>query len=296
VVRASPARGALALGASAVVDAGVAAAVVAGARVDATLALYLAFFGLCAVVGLWMLMAPARLVIGPEGVTERVLGATKLYRWSEVYDFRPAMIGLTSMTVGFSFTAERPGWAPLRRLNQALSGVPDSLNAGWEVGPLALAELLNASRERWLDTAAARAPRLAPPIPEGAAGARMNRKVFATAWALLAGAAGALTFVPQIGDSALILVLLFGARLNAARLHDIGVSGWWQLALYAAQGAAAATALAWRAEPEVTLGALALLQLAFTAALTGIPGDPAPNHFGPAPGQATPLVTAEAFR
>jgi uncharacterized membrane protein YhaH (DUF805 family) len=124
----------------------------------------------------------------------------------------------------------------------------------------------------------------------------MNRKVFATAWALLAGAAGALTFVPQIGDSALILVLLFGARLNAARLHDIGVSGWWQLALYAAQGAAAATALAWRAEPEVTLGALALLQLAFTAALTGIPGDPAPNHFGPAPGQATPLVTAEAFR
>ena len=295
VVRASPARGALALGASAVVDAGVAAAVVAGARVDATLALYLAFFGLCAVVGLWMLMAPARLVIGPEGLTERVLGAVKLYRWSEVYDFRPAMIGLTSTTVGFSFTAQRPGWAPLRRLNQALSGVADSLNAGWEIEPLALAQLLNASRERWLDTAGT-ARFAAPPIPEGAAGARMNRKVYAVAWTVLGGAAGALTFVPQIGDSALILVLIFGARLHAARLHDIGVSGWWQLALYALQGAAAVIALTWRAEPEVILGALAVLQLAFTAGLSGIPGDPAPNPFGPAPGQATPLVTAEAFR
>jgi uncharacterized membrane protein YhaH (DUF805 family) len=299
VVKASPLRGALALGAAALVDTVVAGAVVAGTKVDATLFFYLGFFGLCGGAGLWMLMAPARLVIGPEGLTERVLGRAKLFAWSEVYDFRPAVIGLASRTVGFSFAAERPGRGWLRRLNRALSGVEEQLNAGWEIEPAALAELLNAAREHWLESqpaGRAKLPLAAPPIPEGFAGARMNRQVFAAAFAWLVAAAGALTLIPEVGDTAWILVTLFGVRLYAARLHDIGRSGWWQAGLYAAQACALVAALA-RITPLVTaFEVAATLQLAAAALLCALPGDRTANHFGPAPGQASPLVTSEAFR
>jgi uncharacterized membrane protein YhaH (DUF805 family) len=291
VVRASPARGALALGGAALLDTAVAAAVVMGARLDATLVLCLGFFGLCAAAGVWMLMAPAKLVIGPDGLTERVLGASKLYRWSEVYDFRPAMIGLASRTVGFSFTPERTkrGW--LARLNHALSGVDEQLNAGWEIAPAELAELLNAARERYLAAGAQPAP-----LPEGYAGARLNRATFAAFFVWLVAGVGALTLIPGVGDAAWILVPLFGARLFAVRLHDFGRAGWWQLLLCAAQTAAIAAALAWRSDATAAFELAAILQLGAAAALCCPPGDPGPNRYGSAPGQASPLVMAEAFR
>ena len=300
-------RGALALAGAALVDCAVTAAVMVGARIDTTLVLCLAFFGLCAAAGLWMLMAPARLVIGPQGVAERVLGSEKLFGWSEVYDFRPAIIGLTSRTVGFSFTPERAGkrgW--LARLNRALSGVEEQLNAGWELAPAELAQLLNAAREHYLSPSPQSGEGGPPssnggrgaaaPLPEGYAGARMNRQVFAAFFVWLVAGAGALTFVPGLGNAAWILAPLFGARLFAARLHDFGRTGWWQLLLYTAQASSVIAALAWRRDPTGAFELAAILQLGAAAALACIPGDGAPNRYGPAPGQASPMVMAEAFR
>jgi len=298
VVRASPARGALALGGAALVDTAIAAAVIGGARLDATLAVYLGFFGLCAAAGLWMLMAPARLIVGPEGVTERVLGRAKHFAWSQIHDFRPTVIGLATRTVGFSFVAERRGHQWLARLNRALCGVEAQLNAGWEIEPAALAQLLNGARERWLlATPGARAsPHAPPPLDDGFAGARMSRSVFAAAFVWLIAGAGALTFIPAVGASAWILVALFGVRLFAARLHDLGRCGWWQIGLYGAQGLAIAADLSWRAGATGGFEIAAILELAAAAALATLPGGAAANRYGPAPGQASPLQMSEAFR
>jgi hypothetical protein len=122
-----------------------------GAAALSQLAFGLVFFGLCAAVGLAMVIWPSRLELGPAGLTQRVMWRIQRYAWSDICDFRPASLGVGAKTVSFSFTAARP--AGPRQVNTAVAGAQASLQAGWEVDPATLADLLNQARERWLKPA-----------------------------------------------------------------------------------------------------------------------------------------------
>jgi uncharacterized membrane protein YhaH (DUF805 family) len=294
ILKARPARGALALGGSALMDALVVAAVlIAGAKVDLALLFYFAFFAVGCAAGLWMLMAPAQLVLDRDGLCERVLWRTRRFGWGEIYDFQPAVIGLMATTVGFNFTDQRPR-SPVRWLSSAISGVQESLNAGWEMDPRALASLLNSARSRWVGATAASDTAAAPAA--GFAGARMDRRMFACLAGLIAPSALALSAIPLVGGSAWVVAALFGVRIYAARLHDIGRSGWWQLGIYGLLGALALSSLAGLIPAHLALMIAAALQVAATLALCLTPGEARANRFGPAPGQPSALALAEPFR
>jgi hypothetical protein len=294
ILKARPARGALALGGSAVMDVLLVAAVlIAGAKVDLALLFYFAFFAVGCVAGLWMLMAPAQLILDADGFCERVLWRTRRFGWGDVYDFQPAVIGLMATTVGFNFTDHRPRSA-VRWLSSAISGVQESLNAGWEMDPRALALLLNSARNRWLDATASSLAVAAPGA--GFAGARMDRRTFASLSGLIAAATLALSALPQVGVSAWVVAALFGVRIYAARLHDLGRSGWWQVGVYGCQGALACASVAGLIAASTALTIAVGLQIAATFGLSLAPGEGFANSFGPAPGQPSALAAAEPFR
>jgi uncharacterized membrane protein YhaH (DUF805 family) len=86
------------------------------------------------------------------------------------------------------------------------------------------------------------------------------------------------------------------ARVYAARLHDVGRSGWWQ-ALAWGLGAALVGGLMQSGASAKTLADAALaVWVTTTVAIGAFPGRPTANRFGPAPGEASPVALAEAFR
>jgi len=260
------------------------------------------FFGLTGAIGLWQLVAPSRLEIGPAGVSQRVMWRTLNFAWTDIYDFRPATIGLGTKTVGFDYLTPRPGRGRLRGLNTAIAGVQGVLQSGWEVDPVTLAALLNQARERWLGGAASPAGAVgapaAPSVFAGFAGARMNRKTYLIASALLFAAAIGLSFLFVGASGVSSAFTLFFIRLYAVRLHDLGRSGWWQVVLYGGQIALIVAIMvpAGIQSGDLALGAAFLVQLAFTLGLGAIPGQPGDNRFGPAPGQPSAAHEAEVFR
>ncbi len=260
------------------------------------------FFGLCGVVGLGMLISPSRLEIGPSGLVQTVLWRNTKFEWADVYNFRPAIIGLTNKAVGFDYLTERPKRAALRGLNTALAGVQGSLQPGWEVAPEALAGLLNDARERWL-TAAGGSPPIVPAAPyrpsllAGMAGARINRKAYWLSTGVVFAIAFALAYVPGMQRGVGSLTTVFFIRIFASRLHDFGRSGWWQLALYGVQLPAIILIGTAGGQPiSVMVGVGLLIQLIFTAVLGVIPGDRDANKFGPPLNQPTPIARSEPFR
>jgi hypothetical protein len=54
--------------------------------------------------------------------------------------------------VGFDYTDPSPKGI-VRKLNAAVAGVQGALQPGWEIGPQALADLLNQARAHWLPAA-----------------------------------------------------------------------------------------------------------------------------------------------
>ncbi len=259
----------------------------------------LAFFAACAAAALLMLFEPPRLEVGPDGIAQRTIWGAERLAWSDVHDFRPSALCIGVRAVGFDYVGPRPrGW--MERVNLAIGGVEGMLQPGYRLSPHALADLLNAARERWLaEPGAAPAARPAdmPPVAAGFSGARMNRQVFALGWLALGALALALSRIPGLDWAAGATLVVFGSHLYAVRLHDLGRSGWWQLGLYSAQGAALGLAAA--AGLAVTpwgSGLAASLQLLAIGALAALPGEEAGNRFGPAPGQPSPIAQAEAFR
>jgi len=268
------------------------------AATPAAAAVPLVFFGACSVATLWMLARPPRMEIGPDGLVQRSFWRTEKLAWSDVQDFRPATLGIGTRAVGFDYAPGRRPRGPLDRLNLALTGVEGMLQPGYALEPHALADLLNQARERWLgENAASAADAAVPPVERGFAGARMNGKVFLIGWLCLVAAVTSISRAPGFEQPAFAMLLVFGAHLYALRLHDVGRSGWWQLGLYAAQAAMVGLAGAIGLDPmRFGLAFAAVVQLAFTAGLGALRGQPAANVFGPAPGQPSPLAQAEAFR
>ena len=260
------------------------------------------FFGLGLLVGLWMLVAPARLEIGPAGIAQRVLWRTTRMSWTDVYDFRPVAMGLTNRFIGFDYLVPPPRGGGLRQLNNALVGAQGALQADWEIKSEAVADLLNQARERWLhapagETAPTTAPIMPSPVQRAVRGGRMNRKVFLVGTVVLVAMGFGLSFIPGIskgGGYGIGVALIW---LFTARLHDIGRSGWWQAGLYLVQVVlAAAGAVNGDQALGLMITAGLILQFVFIAVLGAIPGQPGPNRFGPPPGQPTPLASSEAFR
>ncbi len=262
----------------------------------------IAFFGLCGLVGLGTLIVPSRLEIGPSGLTQRVLWRATRLGWTDVYNFRPAIIGLANKTVGFDYLTARPKRAALRRLNSAIAGVQGALQPGWELAPQALADLLNGAREHWLAVAGS-APQVVPMAPSrltplaGLAGARSTRKTYWLTMTVVFVIAIALGSIPGLQRGVGSLTTLLFIRIFASRLHDFGRSGWWQLVLYGVQiPAILLVGIAGHQPTGVMVGVGLLIQLIFTVVLGVIPGDRDANRFGPPPNSPTPIESAEAFR
>jgi len=261
------------------------------------------FFGLCGLVGLGLLIAPPRLEITPSGLTQKVLWRTTKFAWTDIYNFRPAGLGLANKTVGFDYLTERPKGRGLKRLNSALTGGQGALQPGWEIPPQNLANLLNEARERWLDASAAVAQPSVyanpsqPALMAALTGARIDRKGYWQAAFVVFAGVVSMSFVLGVHDGLAPLTTLLFIRIYASRLHDFGRSGWWQLLLYGIQiPAIVLVGTAGGLPPAASVGVGFLTQLIFTAVVGAIPGNPGANRFGPPPNQRSAIAIAETFR
>jgi len=230
-----------------------------------------------------------------------VLWRTRRFAWTEIYNFRPALIGLTNKTVGFDYLTERPKRAALNALNTSLAGVQGSLQPGWEIAPQALADLLNDAREHWLGgegpaTQSGPAERHRPSSFAGVAGARVDRKTYWLGAGFVLAAAIALSLIPGVQRVIGSVTTFLFIRIFASRLHDIGRSGWWQLVLYGVQLAAIFVGTVGGAPLDVVIEVGLVIQFVFTVVLGAIPGSRVTNRFGPPPNQPSPIATSEVFR
>ncbi len=258
------------------------------------------FFSLCGLVGLGMLITPARLVIGPSGLTQTVLWRTSRFAWTDIYNFRSVSLSLTNKAVGFDYLALRPKRAALRRLNFAFAGVQGSLQPGWEIDPETLANLLNEARERWL-VVDETVPQIVPApgrssFMAGLVGARINRKAYWLSVGALCALAVGFSYVLGSQHGLSTLMTVFFIRIFASRLHDFGRSGWWQLVLYGTQLGVIIFLTKDGQPTDGLVGVALLIQFVFTAVLGLIPGNRDANRFGPPPGAPSPIASAEAFR
>lgn len=117
--------------------------------------LCLIFFGLGAVVFLWMLVRPQRLILDSQGFTlcGGLVRSPKLVRWRDVEPFFVYRLPRAGKMIGYNY---RPGAGPdsmLARINRRL-GADCALPKGWPMSPEAMVEQLNACRARALGNAA----------------------------------------------------------------------------------------------------------------------------------------------
>ena len=135
MVRTSRAKAALRLGALAVLVLAMSPAAHTHWRSNPLAWILIGLFGALALASVWELLAPGRLVIGPNGVEQRHLWRHRHWSWRQARSFHPASNRFYRF-VGFDRAAG--------------SGHGD-LNQDWELPPPALASLLNAARARWAD-------------------------------------------------------------------------------------------------------------------------------------------------
>jgi uncharacterized membrane protein YhaH (DUF805 family) len=292
VVRGSRWRGLRATAGLALAMAGLGGAMASVPGAATLFPLWLALVGLSAALGAWIATSPTRLELSPTGLAEQRLFGTRRWTWTEVYDFRPAVVGLSDRTVGFSFTA--PPRAPLKRLGAAVTGLEAALAPGWELDAASLAGLLNAARDRWLSTPnPAPRPARAHLLP-GFAGARTGLMTY---WLSVAGLMALTAAFAALGWLlAAALLAPFWVRIYAGRLHDLGRSGWWQALAWTFGVALAGTLIGRHAAPSTTADAVSAVWTIFTIAIGLAPGRAEANRYGPAPGQLSPVAMAEAFR
>jgi uncharacterized membrane protein YhaH (DUF805 family) len=257
---------------------------------DPLLYLSMAVFGVFSLFGLWMVIDPGRLEISPSGVSWRQLWRRQRVGWEELRGFevleqRFGLLGGRYRYVGLIYAVPPGASRPAKRR-------PRLLPAGWGMDTASLIALLERARALWSSAAATESI----PTPSTTAarptliGGRIGRKAY---WLFVAGIvafAVALAFVPgpaRTGSTALLVPWLMIYRL---RLHDIGLSGWWAVALVALSSAPPMAALLF---PEGAIPGLygltpidasivlsLTIQLVFTAWLGFAPGVPGPNRYG----------------
>jgi uncharacterized membrane protein YhaH (DUF805 family) len=230
-------------------------------------------FGLFALLGLIMLVAPVRLEIGPSGFCQNAFGRTRSYLWTDVANFRPAVLGLNNKGVTF---------------DSATTGKPVVIQSNYEITPQPLAALLNQWRAQWLGSTGI--THIMPPVPAQSGfmaaltAVRFNRKAFWIATVIIFAAAILLSRIPGAGRGVSSVVELMWIRVYSARLHDIGRSGWWQLVLYAIQLPTMILLIAvGHHAPALAFAVGLAIQLVFTTILGAIPGQSGDNRFGRSP-------------
>ena len=178
--------------------------------------LAIGFFGLCGLVALAMLIVPPRLEIGPSGLTQTVLWRKSRFVWTDVYDFHPKTLGLATKGIGFRYVRLLQGVRAPSSRNTILLG-------GWEIDEQALADLLNAARERWLsaDPEGPRTdiPRPRPTLIGAMTGPRINRKAYWLVVISVLAVAFASSYIPGLSRGIAPVVTLpvrEGLRLPTA--------------------------------------------------------------------------------
>lgn len=129
-----------------------------------------------------------------------------------------------------------------------------------------------------------------PPPKVSRLSKRINRKTY---WLSFLGATAvsvvlALIHIRMTAMAGVIVWLMIG------RLHDLGRSGWWTLAIIGLVFGAIVATWSFGVTSAVAVGTL--VELGCVVALGLIPGEPGANRFGPAPGRPTLVETADVFR
>lgn len=108
---------------------------------------------------------------------------------------------------------------------------------------------------------------------------RAGRGEYWAVTALIFAVCIALSFVPNLGSASIGGAIAL-AMIQVRRLHDLGRTGWWALAILLAP-LAATLVLAPVAGLEIAAGVGMLIELALIVALGAIVGDAGENRFGP---------------
>jgi uncharacterized membrane protein YhaH (DUF805 family) len=247
--------------------------------------------------GVASVIAPPVMTIAPSGVSVKTGWNTRAYTWKQVANFRVVKVNKTAF-IGFDRPETSGAAGVMRDLAAALratrvSGTYDSLFVGrWSAPTDVVAALLNDAQAKWGGAVAARAPRHGH-----ATGQRIDRLAYWLAAAVLLALGLGVSWITHGARGVSGGVTVLWVWVYARRLHDIGLSGWWQAPVLALQVAILlGLTLGAHWSMAATIGAAALLQLAFTAALGAVPGHPAENRFGPPPGALDRSALAEVFR
>ena len=251
-------------------------------------------------LALLMIAAPPQLIVEPAGIQLKGALRTQSFGWDQVANFRVVQLRRTRL-IGFDRPGLAGGRSLLRDISLAMTTVNVSgpydaaLPGGWSSASAeAVAELLNQARAQWGGVQTARAPEVRR---RGSSGQRIDRRLYWLAVCILGPVAVLLSLATHGGRGLTGGLTVIWIWLYARRLHDIGRSGWWQAGVFGAQILVLIVLMAslhWNVETATS--AALLIQLAFTAVLGSIPGDPGENRFGAAPGVPPAEVQAEAFR
>jgi hypothetical protein len=110
--------------------------------------LALVFFGLCSAIGVFGVIRPSAVSLGPNGIV--VSGGLKssVYAWRHVSGFRIVMVRHIRM-VGFDLSAEHVGNEAWRRANRAAANVDAALPAYLELSADQMLATVLAAQDRW---------------------------------------------------------------------------------------------------------------------------------------------------
>jgi hypothetical protein len=113
------------------------------------------FFGGGLVAGVFGILRPPMLIIGPEGIRRYSAMQKKpvIYRWQDIdhfatWDLRTR--GEKYTYTGFAYS-KKHAKGPLAKANTFLSGLDVILESRWGLRPKELCELLNSALARWKD-------------------------------------------------------------------------------------------------------------------------------------------------
>jgi len=113
------------------------------------------FFGIGLVAGVFGILRPPMMIIGPEGI-RRYSAMQKnpvTYHWQDIDHFATWNLwtrGGKYTCTGFAYS-KKISKGPLSRAGKFLSGVDVNLGSGWGMRPKELCELLNSALARWKD-------------------------------------------------------------------------------------------------------------------------------------------------
>jgi hypothetical protein len=111
----------------------------------------LGFFGLCALIFLWLLIRPQRLLLDGQGFTigGGLVRSPKLVRWRDIEPFFVYRLPKGGKMVGYNYRPGARSDGMLAQISRRL-GADGALPKGWPMSPEALVDDLNAFRARAL--------------------------------------------------------------------------------------------------------------------------------------------------